>query len=64
MLTVRPSKRHEEVCFVQVDYKSRNNPEEIQKRAMADPEIGRILADPAMQIILSQIEKDPKALRE
>lgn len=41
-----------------------NDPEEVKKRAMADPEIQSILADPAMRLILEQMQKDPKALSE
>jgi len=36
--------------------------EEIKKRAMADPEIQQILKDPAMRMILEQMQNDPKAL--
>jgi len=31
---------------------------------MNDPEVGRIMRDPAMKMILDQIQNDPKALRE
>ncbi|XP_076442468.1 stress-induced-phosphoprotein 1-like [Babylonia areolata] len=41
-----------------------NNPEAVRQRAMADPEVQSILADPAMQMILEQMSKDPKAVRE
>jgi stress-induced-phosphoprotein 1 len=41
-----------------------NDPEAVRKRAMADPEVTQILKDPAMQMILQQMEKDPKAVRE
>ncbi|CAC5378434.1 STIP1 [Mytilus coruscus] len=41
-----------------------NDPEAVRKRAMADPEVTQILKDPAMQLILQQMEKDPKAVRE
>lgn len=40
------------------------DPETIRKRAMANPEIQQIMSDPAMQIILQQMQKDPKALQE
>nr|CAB3266646.1 stress-induced-phosphoprotein 1 [Phallusia mammillata] len=46
------------------DYKNRNNPEEVQKRAMNDPEVMRIMKDPAMKMILDQIQNDPRALQE
>ena len=41
-----------------------NDPEAVRKRAMADPEVTQILKDPAMQMILQQMEKDPKAVRD
>ncbi|KAJ1505934.1 hypothetical protein HMI54_005555 [Coelomomyces lativittatus] len=37
--------------------------EEIMKKAMQDPEIQQILADPVMNQILSQMQEDPNALR-
>jgi len=40
------------------------DPENVRARAMNDPEVQTILADPAMQIILGQMQKDPKALQE
>lgn len=43
---------------------NQGNPEEIRKRAMQDPEVQAILQDPAMQMILSQMQKDPKAFQE
>ncbi|XP_011498449.1 PREDICTED: stress-induced-phosphoprotein 1 [Ceratosolen solmsi marchali] len=41
-----------------------SNPEEVRKRAMADPEVQSILRDPAMRIILEQMQSDPKALQD
>ncbi|KAK3595954.1 hypothetical protein CHS0354_032468 [Potamilus streckersoni] len=41
-----------------------NDPEAVRKRAMADPEVQQILADPAMRLILEQMHKDPNALKE
>lgn len=41
-----------------------SNPEEVRKRAMADPEVQSILCDPAMRLILEQMQNDPKALQE
>lgn len=40
------------------------SPEAVRARAMNDPEVQSILADPAMQLILGQMQKDPKALQE
>lgn len=41
-----------------------SNPEEVRKRAMNDPEVQQILTDPAMRLILEQMQNDPKALQE
>ena len=41
-----------------------SDPEETRKRAMNDPEIREIFADPAMRLILSQMQSDPRAARE
>ena len=41
-----------------------NDPEAVRKRAMENPEVQQILADPAMRLILEQMQKDPNALRE
>ncbi|KAL4238083.1 Stress-induced-phosphoprotein 1 [Mactra antiquata] len=41
-----------------------SDPEAVRKRAMENPEIQDILSDPAMRLILEQMQKDPNALRE
>ena len=41
-----------------------SNPEEVRKRAMADPEVQSILRDPAMRLILEQMQSDPRALQD
>jgi len=41
-----------------------SNPDEVRKRAMADPEIQKIMGDPAMRLILEQMQNDPKAVSE
>ena len=41
-----------------------SDPEAVRKRAMEDPEIQSILGDPAMQMILQQMQKDPNAIKE
>jgi len=43
---------------------STSDPAEIRKRAMNDPEVQNILRDPAMRMILDQMQSDPKALQE
>ena len=41
-----------------------NDPDAIRERAMQDPEVQQILSDPAMQMILQQMQKDPAAVQE
>ncbi|XP_022333019.2 stress-induced-phosphoprotein 1 [Crassostrea virginica] len=41
-----------------------NDPEAVRKRAMGDPEVQAILNDPAMRLILEQMQKDPNAFKE
>ncbi|GBO98647.1 hypothetical protein EVAR_180_1 [Eumeta japonica] len=41
-----------------------SNPEEVRKRAMADPDVQAILRDPAMRCILEQMQQDPQALQD
>ncbi|KAJ3040339.1 Hsp90 cochaperone [Rhizophlyctis rosea] len=40
------------------------NREQAAKRAMEDPEVQQILGDPAMQLILQQMQQDPAALKD
>lgn len=41
-----------------------DDPEARRKAAMHDPEIQAILNDPAMQMILQQMQSQPEAIRE
>lgn len=41
-----------------------SNPKEVRERAMSDPEVQEILKDPAMRMILEQMQSDPRALQE
>ncbi|KAI1903623.1 hypothetical protein AGOR_G00029110 [Albula goreensis] len=41
-----------------------DSPEELRRRAMSDPEVQQIMSDPAMRLILEQMQKDPQALSE
>jgi stress-induced-phosphoprotein 1 len=43
---------------------SHSDPEETRKRAMNDPEVQKILNDPAMRMILEQMQNDPHAIQE
>ncbi|XP_067625937.1 stress-induced-phosphoprotein 1 [Eurosta solidaginis] len=40
------------------------SPEEVMKNAMGDPEVQQILKDPAMRVILDQMQTDPKAAKD
>merc|ERR1712130_188612 len=44
--------------------KASNDPEEVRKRAMNDPEVQQIMGDPAMRMILEQMQSDPQAVQE
>jgi hypothetical protein len=48
------------LCLKQIT----SNPEEMRQKAMGDPEIQAILGDPAMRLILEQMQTDPRALQE
>jgi len=48
----------------QAAYGLQSNPEEVRKRAMNDPDVQAILRDPAMRLILEQMQSDPKALQD
>ncbi|XP_029704511.1 stress-induced-phosphoprotein 1-like [Takifugu rubripes] len=41
-----------------------DSPEEVKRRAMTDPEVQKIISDPAMRMILEQMQKDPQALSD
>ncbi|XP_038071862.1 stress-induced-phosphoprotein 1-like [Patiria miniata] len=41
-----------------------DDPEDIKKRAMANPEVQKVLGDPAMRLILEQMQSNPGAVRE
>lgn len=49
-------------CAIQ--QQANKDPEEVRRRAMADPEIQQIMEDPAMRMILEQMQSDPKAMGE
>jgi stress-induced-phosphoprotein 1 len=49
-------------CAIQSQ--ANKDPEEVRKNAMNDPEVQQIMGDPAMRMILEQMQNDPTALSE
>ncbi|CAD7667454.1 unnamed protein product [Nyctereutes procyonoides] len=45
-------------------YNHQDSPEDVKQQAMGDPEVQQIMSDPAMRLILEQMQKDPQALSE
>lgn len=50
--------------YKQCVLESEADPEEVRRRAMANPEVQNILKDPAMRLILEQMQNEPKALQD
>merc|ERR1719507_1276197 len=51
-------------CAVRQYSNRSSDPEEVRKRAMNDPEVQQIMSDPAMRMILEQMQSDPQAVQE
>lgn len=50
--------------YRQCALETNSNPEEIRKRAMQDPEVQEILRDPAMRLILEQMQTEPRSVQD
>uniref|UniRef100_A0A8C4QIB8 Stress-induced-phosphoprotein 1 n=1 Tax=Eptatretus burgeri TaxID=7764 RepID=A0A8C4QIB8_EPTBU len=46
-----------------MQYTRDDDPEDVKRRAMTDPEVQQIMTDPAMRLILEQMQKDPRHLK-
>ncbi|KAI9203058.1 uncharacterized protein BJ171DRAFT_460857 [Polychytrium aggregatum] len=51
-------------CMFSLNQIQQGDDTETQKRAMQDPEVQEILADPVMQTILQQMQQDPRAAND
>lgn len=63
-LELDPSNQEAKEGYYRCINVTNSNPEEVRKKALNDPEIQKILADPAMRLIIEQMQSDPKAVRE
>lgn len=50
--------------YRQCSMQNQSDPEEARKNALNDPEIQQILGDPAMRVILEQMQNDPAAIQD
>ena len=50
-------------CAVRQYSQPKGDPEEVRKNAMNDPEVQQIMSDPAMRMILEQMQTDPQAVQ-
>ena len=57
-VSLQDAKNGVQRCLVQDDPEARRN------AALHDPEVQEILRDPAMQLVLQQMQKQPEAVRE
>jgi len=51
-------------CAVRQTQQPRGDAEEVRKNAMNNPEVQAIMSDPAMRMILEQMQTDPQAVQE
>ncbi|CAK9301983.1 unnamed protein product [Gordionus sp. m RMFG-2023] len=51
-------------CYSALGQNQSQSVEDIKQKAMQDPEVQSILTDPAMRMILEQMQNDPSALKE
>jgi len=63
-LEIDPNCQEAIESYRQCTIKSNDDPEEVRKRAAADPEIQQILGDPSMRLILEQMQNEPQALHD
>lgn len=63
-LELDPNNQEALTGFRNCSIQSNADPAQLRARAMGDPEVQSILRDPAMRIILEQMQSDPKALQD
>ncbi|OWA54542.1 Stress-induced-phosphoprotein 1 [Hypsibius exemplaris] len=63
-LQLDPDNQEAREGLAKVTLENQTNPEEARRRAMEDPEIQDILGDPEIQMILEQMQEDPRAIQD
>ena len=63
-LKLDPDNQEAREGLTKLTLENQRDPEQARRQAMEDPEIQEIIGDPSMRLILEQMQKDPRAVRE
>lgn len=63
-LELEPGSQEARDGMYRAQMETQRDPDAARKMAMDDPEVQSIIGDPAMRMILEQMQKEPQAVRE
>jgi len=63
-LSIDSSNQEANEGYRQANIQANSDPEAVRARAMQDPEVQAIMADPAMRMILEQMQREPASLQD